>query len=104
MRNARCLPNGTSHYQVVSPVMQEPPDEYVHYETVAAHSKREAKILALKTDEFACWRTEAGGNPFVGLVAELTRCAHGVCWECDATDASTGCAECDADVDWGEQW
>lgn len=79
----------------------EPPEDYCDFVVVTAPTKRAAVIAALKTVEFEEWRKSSRGdgiNPFAGVKAMLARCEHGVCWGCQSTEESSGCAQCDADI------
>ena len=86
-------------------LLLEPPEDYVSFVILIARTKREAVAAALKTDDFDEWRTYAkrdGLNPFAGVKAELARCQHGVCWNCNSDEDSTGCDVCDAQFQ--DQW
>ena len=96
-------------FEVISPEMMtyrggeiDPPEYGCCYTIVVAKNKREAIVLAVKHDDFSEWVSEARGdavNPFSGLKAQLARCPHGGCWNCnyDEDVDSSGCAECDAE-------
>jgi hypothetical protein len=101
------------HYEVVSPEMSRidvvcddgtGPCEYgCDWCVVLAPNKREARIKAIKHDDFSDWVDEARGdgiNPFTGLVVTLARCEHGVCWICRVETAPDGitCDECRKDA------
>lgn len=90
-------------YEVTSPeidhyIYGEPPDPGVCWGKYVAPNKRQAIIKAVKAPEFKDWVEIARGDqvpPFKGLEVKLTRCEHGICWGCQATETSSGCKECD---------
>ena len=96
-------------FEVVSPEMMtyrggeiDPPEYGCAWGVFVGKTKREAIVAAIKSDEFEAHVSEARGdavNPFSGVKAQLARCQHGVCWNCnyDEDVDSSGCADCDAE-------
>lgn len=90
----KCQGNLT-HYSVTSPEITtyDYIDEYLavpetgcRWTEVLAQNARQAKVLALKTEEFKDWVDEArsdGINPFKGMKAESFICHHGTCFGCE---------------------
>jgi hypothetical protein len=88
----------TTYYDNADP--PEPPETGRCWGIYLERTKRHARAAAVKDSEFAEWVLEARGDgmpPFKGLEVNLARCEHGVCWGCDATEDSSGCAQCDAE-------
>jgi hypothetical protein len=92
------------HYFVVSPEMSEvipvtdygqgPTEYFSCVATVEADNKRDAKVLALKTDEMRDWILQARGDgqpPLAGLEVLEAQCPHGVC-VCDGCKGE--CSDC----------
>lgn len=78
------------HYFVVSPEFTtdceffgyywEPPEYGCDVVHIHAENKRDARIMALKTDEFKSWRKYIlCDNPFTGLQVIEHICPHGLC-------------------------
>lgn len=85
------------HYTVISPDIttyywDEPPEYECDVVDIHAENKRDAKIMALKTDEFKQWiKYIRGDNPFTGLKVIEHICPHGLCQcaYCSSEDGPT---------------
>ena len=95
-------------YEVVSEPMTTyydgyaPPETGCEWGVFMARNQREAKILAVRSPDFSESVREARGDgvpPMARLTGRLARCEHGVCWGCKSTEESSGCADCDDDLE-----
>jgi hypothetical protein len=101
------IPARRFHYEVFSEVMTsfsygEPPEPSVAWGMYFVHNAAEAKKLAVQDKDFSEWVTMQRGDgvpPFKGLTARLTRCEHGSCWGCNSDEDSSGCEECDREIE-----
>ncbi len=98
------------HYYVVSPSYVvypfdgiNPPEDGCDVVAVEASNKREAKSLALRTEEMSQWILEARDNhqnPFSGLEVYEAHCPHGTCMcGCQTTEDGENCPLCEAEVE-----
>jgi|SRR6476661_5967764 len=96
------------HYIVYSPNFEtysfngiDPPEYGACAVEIEAENARDAKSLALRTEEMQLWIGEArdnGINPFSGLKADHLQCEHGVCACCTENPE---CKICDEEM---EKW
>ncbi len=103
-----CDRQGRFHFEVISPEIAwgngytEPREYECCWVLVAALNAREARSLALRTEEMRPWVREARSNqqtPYGGLEAKLALCEHGACWACYPPDGTVGCELCAAEDD-----
>ena len=89
------------HWWVLTPVYttyygeDDPPEDGRDAVTVFADTRRQAKILAVKTKELKAWvrmQRQDQVNPFVGLEVIEAGCEHGKC-NCDV--CRQDCEECE---------
>lgn len=92
------------HYEVISPEIvhtsfYEPPTVFRCWGCYLARNRRDARIQAVRSAEFAEWVNETAGfsPPFKGLEVRLFVCPHGDCMGC--WREGTGCPECRKDDD-----